>query len=169
LLAEHRGVRNIQDLPPLTIDAILGWIDSYHTRTNMFPKVKSGLIDDASGETRADIHAALRNGHRGLPGGSSLAKLLAEKRGVRDPSDLPPLDEASILAWADAHHESSGQWPRRNSGAVLDAPPETWSRIDTVLIEGGRGLSGGSSLARLIKEHRGATTAAPPRTRNRTS
>lgn len=42
-------------------------------------------------ETWANVDNALRNGLRGLPNGSSLARLLAEKKGVRHIQDLPPL------------------------------------------------------------------------------
>jgi hypothetical protein len=47
---------------------------------------------------------ALRLGLRGLPGGSSLARLLDEQRRVRNVKNLPPLTEEQILAWADEHH-----------------------------------------------------------------
>jgi hypothetical protein len=41
----------------------------------------------------------------GLPGGSSLARLLARERGVRNRCGLPPLTEAAILRWARAHRQ----------------------------------------------------------------
>src|SRR5262245_35930304 len=47
--------------------------------------------------------AALRLGLRGLPGGSSLARLLAARRGVRNHLDLPPLTVTKVLAWADRY------------------------------------------------------------------
>ena len=49
------------------------------------------------------MDAALRKGVRGLPGGSSLAQLLRQRRRGQNASDLPPLTEDQILTWADAH------------------------------------------------------------------
>ncbi|MEQ2009504.1 MAG: DEAD/DEAH box helicase family protein [Limisphaerales bacterium] len=155
LLAEHRGVRNIMDLPDLTTDLILQWVDAHHERTGEWPNQKSGAVTSAPGETWGNIHAALYVGRRGLPGGSTLAKLLAEHRGVRNIMDLPELTIDLILQWADRHCRRTGKWPNQKSGAVADAPGETWGNINNSLHRGQRGLPGGSSLARLFEEHFG--------------
>jgi hypothetical protein len=154
LLAARRGVPNHLDLPPLTEEQILAWADAYRARTGKWPTGYSGLIDNAPGESWAGVRGALRDGHRGLPGGSSLARLLAEQRGARNHMALPPLTEEQILAWADAYHARTGSWPTEKSGPVADAPGETWSRIDTALVAGNRGLPGGSSLPQLLARHR---------------
>ncbi len=155
LLAEKRGVRNILDLPDLTIGLILQWIDAHRARTAKWPNQKSGAVLDAPEETWGNIHAALYVGRRGLPGGSTLAKLLAEKRGVRNIQALPDLTNSQIAQWMDKHMERTGKWPNQNSGAVFDAPGETWGNINNSLHKGRRGLPGGSSLARLLAEGRG--------------
>jgi hypothetical protein len=155
LLAEHRGVRNKGDLPNFTVREILQWADKHHQRTGRWPNAKSGKVTDASGETWSAIYASLWKGSRGLSGGSSLAKLLAEHRGVRNRKDLPNLTVREILQWTDKHHQRTGRWPNAKSGKVTDAPGETWSAISTSFWEGSRGLSGGSSLAKLLAEHRG--------------
>lgn len=62
----------------------------------------SGPITDAPGETWLAAAMALRYSRRGLPGGSSLARLLAERRGVSAVNDPPHLAVDQILAWADA-------------------------------------------------------------------
>lgn len=116
--------------------------------------VLSGPIDDAPGETWTGVDQALAKGQRGLPGGSSLAKLLVEYRGVRNRNSPPILTGEQILAWAYAHLARTSKWPTVKYGPVIDAPDETWSVIDGALREGLRGLPGGSSLARLIIEHR---------------
>ena len=73
----------------------------------------------------------MRYGLRGLPGGSSLPQLLAERRRVRNPKQLPALQQKQILAWADAHYQRTGAWPTRKSGAVAEAEHgETWAAID---------------------------------------
>ena len=76
-------------------------------------------------------------------------------RTVERTTRLPPLAVEQILAWADAHHAHTGQWPTRKSGLVSEAPGEAWSAIGSALVVGQRGLPGGSSLAQLLQEHRG--------------
>lgn len=156
LLAEQRGVRNMADLPSLSIEQILAWADIHFERTGQWPKSESGgPILEAPGETWKGVQMALVKGRRGLPGGSSLPQLLAEHRGVRNHYDLPGLSIDQILEWSDSHRERTGKWPNEYSGVVVDAPDETWARINTALFEGIRGLSAGSSLARLLAKHRG--------------
>ena len=160
LLAEKRGVRNIGDLPDLTIQQILKWADAHHKKTGEWPKEKSGEVLDAPSETWNGIVSALINGRRSLPGGSSLAQLLAEKRGVRNHRGLPGLTVGQILKWADAHHQKTGEWPKEKSGEVLDAPSETWNGIVSALVNGRRSLPGGSSLAQLLAEKRGVRNSS---------
>jgi hypothetical protein len=157
-LAEHRGVKNRLDIAPLTEEQILQWADAHHRDTEEWPNTGTGTIGAAPGETWLGIDQALRKGIRSLPGGSSLVRLLAAHRGARHRLHLPPLTEERILAWADAYHDRMGRWPRKDSGAVEDAPGETWSALNASLDQGNRGLPGGSSLARLLAEQRGART-----------
>jgi hypothetical protein len=166
LLARARGRRNHVDLPPLTIKKLLAWADAYFARTGRWPRCKSGSIAEAPGETWKAVDAALREGRRGLPGGSSLTRLLARKRGARNPARLPPLSQEQILAWADAHRRRTGAWPHAETGAVAEAAGETWLGIDNALRCGRRGLESGSSLARLLEELRGVSNKAnrPPLT-----
>jgi hypothetical protein len=67
----------------------------------------------------------------------------------------PPLTEGQILGWADAFRELKGVWPRKDSSAVPGAWNERWSAINAALQKGLRGLPGGSSLPKLLAEHRG--------------
>jgi hypothetical protein len=96
----------------------------------------------------------LRQGHRGLRGGSSLAQLLARRRGVWNQAGLPRLTIRQILAWADAHQQRTGKWPTDRSGFIPDSRGETWKAVQMALIQGLQGLAGGSSLARLLRLHR---------------
>ncbi len=75
LLAEHRDVRNLKGLSQLTITQILAWVDAHKDATSDWPKQHSGQVTGTD-ETWGGINAALNRGQRGLPGGSSLAKLL---------------------------------------------------------------------------------------------
>jgi superfamily II DNA or RNA helicase len=158
LLAERRGVRNLGGLPDLAIEQILKWADAHHQKTNEWPYKTSGDVMGAPSEKWRNIVNALRIGLRGLPGGSSLAQLLAERRGVRNLGALPNLAIEHILKWADAHHQKTGNWPSQKSGGVLGAPGERWGNINNAPFNGGRGLPGGSSLAQLLAKRRGVRT-----------
>ncbi|MEQ1905716.1 MAG: DEAD/DEAH box helicase family protein [Pirellulaceae bacterium] len=153
LLCEYRDTRNVQDLSELTIAQILDWADAHYEATGEWPKNKSGKVA-GTGETWSAISSALQFGNRGLPGGSSLARLLAELRGKRNTQGLPDLTIEQILDWADAHQLATGEWPTSKSGQVSNTD-ETWSRINSALTRGSRGLPPGSSLAKLLAEHRG--------------
>jgi hypothetical protein len=154
LLAARRGVRNIKELPPFTVRRILAWADAHHRRTGEWPTSFSGAIAGASGETWCAVNAALSHAGRGLPGRSSLAQLLARERGVPNIKNLPPLTIKRILAWVDAHRHRTGKWPSARSGALAEAPGETWVAVDRSLRVGQRGLAGGSSLACVLAERR---------------
>jgi hypothetical protein len=163
LLEEARGVRNPQNLPRLTVYGVLEWADAYYLRTGKWPTDRSGPVVEADGETWKAIDRALQAGVRGLPGGSSLARLLAEQRGKRNHMRLPPLTLEQILGWADEHHKRTGAWPNGKAGTVLSAPGERWENIDAALQQGHRGLPGGSSLAKLLAEQRGERKAGTHR------
>lgn len=154
LLTAHRGYRNNHALPPLTEDDILDWAKTHRAATGHWPQEKSGMVQAAPGESWKRIDMALRLGRRGLAGGSSLAQLLAARLGVRNQAALPPLTLAQIVAWAEAHLLRTGDWPRRQSGPIEEAPSETWSGVDTALHQGCRGLSGGDTLTALFNRYR---------------
>lgn len=154
LLAERRGARNRMDMPPLTIRLILAWADAHRRRHKEWPQYHSGPIAAMPGETWGSVNTALVRGTRGLRRGSSLARLLAEQRGVRNRWSLGRLTPKTILAWADAHRQRTGRWPRRTDGPVKDAPGETWSGINSALLEGLRGLPGGQTLIQLLARRR---------------
>jgi hypothetical protein len=82
LLVERRGIRNRKRPPPLTIPQILAWADAHHTRVGEWPAESSGPVAESPEDSWRTISRALRNGRRALPGGSSLAQLLAQERGV---------------------------------------------------------------------------------------
>jgi hypothetical protein len=155
LLSRRRGTRNICDLPALTRRQIAAWAKAHHARTGHWPGQRSGAIADAPGETWSGVDTALRHGSRGLPGGSSLARLLSAEFGARNRSTPPPLTLEQILAWADAHHGRTGAWPMVKSGPIAEAPDENWMAVDKTLQTGARGLPGGDSLARLLERERG--------------
>jgi len=148
--------------PRLTVEQILAWADAHHARTGRWPTSLSGRVQRSSDEKWVAIDRCLRQGCRGLPGGFSLARLLAAKRGSRNRYNLPPLTVDQILAWADAHHAATGAWPGNKSGPVAGQPGEKWVRIDDCLRRGKRGLPGGDSLGRLLYFHRGKRYGSKP-------
>jgi hypothetical protein len=160
LLARDRGVRNEKDLPPLDVRQVLRWADAHHRCCGRWPSHRSGSIADAPNETWSGINRALRSGRRGLPGGSSLARLLADRRGARNIGSLPALHVSQILLWADAHHARTGQWPTCRSGPIPEAPGETWVAVENALRQGWRSLRGGSSLIQLLVKSRGIRNRA---------
>jgi len=150
--------------PLLYVSQILAWADEHRRRTGAWPTLKSGPIQGAPGETWGNVSGALHRGNRGLRPGSSLARLLAEHRGVRNRKALPPFQIAQILSWADAHHRRRGSWPTMHGGPIHDAPGETWTAVDSALRSGIRGLPAGGSLAELLETNRGVRNTAnlPP-------
>jgi hypothetical protein len=162
LLRDKRGVRNPQLAPPLTQSQILKWARAHQQRTGAWPTQDSGDLPDVPAENWGHINMSLWAGRRGLPGGDSLAQLLARHVGRRNFKALPPLSIWRILQWADEHKRRTGEWPKESSGQVLGAAGERWSAIAHALGRGRRGLPGGSSLAVLLGEHRGKRNRAHP-------
>jgi hypothetical protein len=168
LLARRLGARNIANLPRLSEAQILRWADAHRAAHGSWPRAGSGAVDVAPGETWQAVNGALRRGGRGLPGGSTLAQLLAECRQVPNPARPPRLTERRILAWADAHRRRTGAWPRSPCGPVAGQPGETWYKVDLALWQGNRGLPGRDTLLRLLRrsgrnvpERRGRPRKAP--------
>lgn len=140
---------------PLSVTRILKWADEYRRRTGRWPHHKSGRIRGELSENWNAIDAALTNGNRGLDGGSSLAKMLADRRGKRNHLNLPRLSIGQILAWADAHRKRTGEWPQDISGPVREARSEKWSAINRALYKGARGLrTDRVTLAQLLAKRR---------------
>jgi hypothetical protein len=151
-LAERVGARNRADPPRLTEDMIVAWMTDHHERTGRWPYAPSGPVLCAEGETWLGLQMALVQGHRGLPGGSSLARLRADRLGHRNQSALPSLTEDQIVAWMREHRERTGEWPTQRSGPVAGSGGETWLGVQMALVQRGRGLPRKSSLAKLRRE-----------------
>src|SRR5260370_19052978 len=151
----------------LTAEQILEWADAHYERTGEWPNQKSGRVAETLKERWDTLDSALKGGSRGLPGGSSLSKLLRQRRGIL--RSRPLLSVEKILAWADAHHQRTGEWPNDNSGVIAEAPRETWCSIDLAMRRGGRGLFTASSLPHLRLNQRGVRNrhALPPLTEAR--
>lgn len=155
LLAEH-GRRNRREIHRLTMKQILEWADFHHRRTGRWPVQASGPVRGAPGEQWKNVDMSLRVGTRGLPGGSSLARLLARYRGVPNRAEKKPrLTIKQILEWAERHKRRTGSWPDPHSGPIPRSGGETWMGIQAALQSGRRGLSGGTTLPQLLARRRG--------------
>lgn len=150
LLLAFRGRRHRKKLPVLSISQILDWADAHHARTGRWPTGHCGPITEAQDETWTGIEMALSHGQRGFPGGNSIARVLAQYRGIRTAATRPKLTHDLILELADAHHGRTGCWPTLESGQVAELPGETWMSIDRALRRAGRGISDRSSLVVLL-------------------
>jgi hypothetical protein len=159
LLMRHkrRPYRNTRDRcvrhERLSIDEILAWADEFHRQNERWPAVTSGPIAARPNETWTSVNNALTTGVRGLPGGSSVARLLEERRGARHKHHRPRFTFRAILAWAAAYHAREQRWPASDSGAIPESPGDTWVVVDTALHNGLRGLPGGESLRRLLQRY----------------
>jgi hypothetical protein len=155
LFLKRFGRRHPRYLPEFSIEQILAWADAHRSRTGEWPSLWDGKIARVHRETWLAVDHALRRGTRGLAGNSSLAQLLAERRGVRNNQGLPKFTRKQVLAWADAHYARTGSWPTRKSGTISEAPDERWSHVNEALLQGLRGFAPGGSLARFLAKYRG--------------
>jgi hypothetical protein len=156
LLNERRGVPVWGDPSPLTIEQILARADAFHAAHGRWPTKWDERDAAGPDEPWKRIDHALREGLRGLPGGTTLAWLLLERRKAWPAYRPPDLTIEQILAWADAHRAETSRWPTVDSGAIIGAPGDTWMKVQMALLNGGRGLPERTSLARVLIEHRGA-------------
>lgn len=140
--------------PRLSYTRILGWCDEFKDRLGVWPMRGDKFIATDAEETWGAIDRSLTQGTRGLPGGTTLAKLLMQYRGRQHFFLKPDFTVDQILTWADAFHATTGDWPKYQDGAIASTT-ETWSAVQTSLQRGTRGLPGGGSLAQLLDEHRG--------------
>jgi hypothetical protein len=152
--------------PKLTEEQILEWADVHHAATGRWPSLTSGNVMGVDGESWSGINQALVDGRRGLPGSSTLRKLLeqhrdtsdqsgkATRRSRRDAVKLPPYTYGDILSWADVHRRITGKWPMSSTSTKGLPVGTNWGIINRALKEGHRGLPGGITLAAFLQEHR---------------
>ena len=79
LLATAGRKRNRKSLPPLTGTQIIKWAECHKSLSGEWPTTQSGTISGTE-ETWSAVSQSLARGVRGLPGGSSLARLLQKHR-----------------------------------------------------------------------------------------
>jgi superfamily II DNA or RNA helicase len=148
-----RAISTVGQKPPLSLEGILEWADNFRAKTGRWPS-RATVGGPCEGETWGAIDMALKNGSRGLEGGISLGRLLADSRNASNRSNVMPLTEQIVLSWADAYFAEHNAWPSRKSG-VVEGTTERWDNIDQLLRLGLRGLKKSRSLTALLAKHRG--------------
>ncbi len=147
----RRTIRNRTRKPELTEAQILEWADLYFKKNGFWPRqrIPPYSVLGEFDTTWSHIDDALRRGLRGLEAGSSLARLLAAHRGVRNQRALPKLTIERILSLADAFRHRTGEWPgaRNFDEMVDDTSGDKWMYIELALQNGLRGLPGDCSTA----------------------
>jgi hypothetical protein len=148
----------------ITAEQVLHWADEHFARQGKWPNAKAGAALE-TGTSWGTIDYLLRRGMPGVRAGTTLAQFLEKERGRSNHLNRPRLSTRQILRWAEAYFKLHGAWPKRDSGPIPGAAA-TWCGVDAALWKGGRGLPGGSSLARLLKEHRAVRQAGKDKARN---
>ena len=140
------------------VGAVTQFINIYKKK----PFRSSGVIEFASGEhkgiTWSAVDSALKRGRRGMSGKFSLASLIEKKfSNFKNHMNLSPLTEELIISWVDQYKHVHGKKPGQSSGEIEFVSEAykgiTWLAVNSALDKGGRGLSGGSSIAKLIEKH----------------
>ncbi len=140
----------------LTENNIVAAAKAFGVAHRTMPRMDSG---DASAffpfEIRwVNVERALRRGHLGLPGGSTLSVLL-RKRGLRAPKGV--LTRQGIAAACKTFYREHARWPAAkpvgDASLYIGEPKGStnWRAIDVALREGWRGLKAGSTLMQLCK------------------
>jgi hypothetical protein len=146
----------------LTEARIARWAETHFQRTGRWPTNMAGAVKEVPGLKWGTVNYALTKGAHGLPGGTSLPRMLRRWFGKRLGPRRSPLSRRQIIAWVREHFARTGQWPSSHSGPVVGGYGESWASVDQALRSGSRGLAGGSSLAQLLD-----SVAGPKRRRKR--
>jgi hypothetical protein len=134
----------------LTVGQIRAWARAHLRRTRHWPATHLGVIPGARGTTWLAVDLALRLGYRGLPGGSSLARVLGKRPGSVRNIHGERLTTRKIVRWARAFHARRGRWPRENDGKIPESPGDTWVAVRSALRYGLRGIRRPMTLARFL-------------------
>jgi hypothetical protein len=155
LKEKHFSWRNAKNTPPLTVDQVVAWMRVFMSKHGRLPKQGEKLgVSGQPGESWRNIQAALCQGGRGLPGGSSLVKLGELYFGAPNRGNRPKITEQEVVSWIRAFKDKYGVYPTETERReVPGQPEETWQGLKSALKKGCRGLPGDSSLIKLAEKH----------------
>lgn len=159
LLAPMRkelGILRSSEKQTLSEKQVLAASIKYFRATGQFPNQKTtDSVPGMPGETWTILDTALRDGNRGLPGGSSLSiltKAARDKVGLVKKHEKGELTVKQILAAGSEYLSVNGKIPTvETSDGVPGLPNETWIGINSALHRGLRGLPNGSSLSKVLR------------------
>lgn len=144
-------VLGLKEKKDLDVSMIIKELKKYHKKNKKYPNKRDASFFLADGTSATSLDQALRMGFRGLDGGSSLAKLIEEISGKPSHTNKMKLTESIIKKEIISFYMKNKQYPTQCS---KESKPfgSTWVSIDLALRSGFRGLEGGSSLSKLVKE-----------------
>jgi hypothetical protein len=132
-------------LPKYTEDYLI-------TKINLPTKDTKNCTGLPDGETWTNINECLRNGFRGLAGGSSLVDLKQRYFGIKT-----PLTEKIIAEAIGIFHKKHQRYPGSRDSDTSGLPAgDSWAGIISCLHYGNRGLSPGNSIGKIIAKYFGA-------------
>ena len=112
-LVKRRGI-NMGGRPPrLSVEQVFFWADQYFAAHGSWPNMRSGIIPNSRGHTWRRLEMNLRRGTRGLPGGTTLGRLL-EGRVVQGTEGKRPSHGrriASAVEGGAPAMAAHGSWP----------------------------------------------------------
>ena len=159
-LLHQRGLKFSQAVKPvdLTENDVVQASQNFHRENGVWPQAASGRADNHFNFSTSwgSVDIALKEGWWGLPGSSSLARLLHE-RGLKVNKIIKPSDltEDAVVNAAIKFYRQFGQFPKTKM--TDDAFPyigfhTSWQGLNLAIARGKWGLPGGSSLARLLHD-----------------
>jgi hypothetical protein len=156
LISKHLGVRYKGDLPDFSEEKIVEWAKKYFLVHNKYPSIRTKPSDWLpEGETWIALDIALKRGTRGLPGGSSVAKLFEKYFGIRNKTNIPKISEQCIIDYMIVFKDKYGYFPHAHSKENEMLPSgESWHGFDKALRNARRGLTK-TTLASLKEKYFG--------------
>ncbi len=136
-----RGLEGGSSIHQFIAERVHATGETYKEQHGAYPDRNSGVFTEDPRLTWADIDDAYQKGTNAK---SSLHRVFHGDTLTKESIWRDVLDE---LAASDIK-----KWVSQASGPVMNCPGDTWSAREAMLIRGGRGLEGGSSISQLITE-----------------
>ena len=133
---------------PLFEEQIVEWMVIFYNKYKKYPSGEEDIcIPEMGNNTWKCINSALKKGTRGLKGGLSLDILKEKSFGIRSKHNKRLSDEILINIMKEFEN-IYGRLPTRKDKHVPGYLDDKWIAIESALMKGSRGFSGGSSIIR---------------------
>lgn len=162
------GIKNPKRKPTLSEDGIRELIQNFIARHGRKPQKTDGLIEHHEGNLSWQIiDRRLRDGNKGLSGGSSLAIFSETHFGIRDQVKIPEVSLDLIRFYIQKHFAKYKKYPTSKSGKIEFAEGElkgiSWHSVNQAIKAGKTSLPKGSTLADYIQSEFGVTNPKNPK------